>query len=93
MSAPKGLKLQILQLRASGLVYNEIQKKLNCSKGTISYHCKINEATDIGTKQQNLSLQQKKQISEFCKFHSPKEASKVFKICISTVYKYRNFKS
>lgn len=33
------MKEQILQLRQEGKTYTEIQKILNCSKGTISYHC------------------------------------------------------
>ena len=32
------LKQKIIDLRAKGLSYREIQKKLNCSKGTIAYH-------------------------------------------------------
>jgi transposase len=32
-------KDQIIKLRAKGLTYNEIQKKLGCSKSVISYHC------------------------------------------------------
>ena len=33
------LKEQILKLRASGYSYKQIKNELNCSKGTISYHC------------------------------------------------------
>jgi len=33
------VKNQILDLRKQGLSYNDIQQKLKCSKGTISYHC------------------------------------------------------
>lgn len=33
------MKDQILKLREEGKTYNEIQKILGCSKGTISYHC------------------------------------------------------
>lgn len=33
------VKDQILALRKLGYSYPEIQKKLQCSKGTISYHC------------------------------------------------------
>jgi 5-methylcytosine-specific restriction endonuclease McrA len=33
------VKDQILELRKLGYSYPEIQKKLQCSKGTISYHC------------------------------------------------------
>jgi len=35
----EGLKENILTLRKSGLKYDEIKEKLNCSKSTISYHC------------------------------------------------------
>jgi 5-methylcytosine-specific restriction endonuclease McrA len=33
------MKEQILKLRDEGKTYNEIQKALGCSKGTIAYHC------------------------------------------------------
>jgi 5-methylcytosine-specific restriction endonuclease McrA len=33
------MKKQILKLRSQGKSYNQIQKILNCSKSTISYHC------------------------------------------------------
>ena len=33
------MKEKIIELRSQGLSYNEISKLLNCSKGTISYHC------------------------------------------------------
>lgn len=32
------MKDKILQLRAKGYTYNQIQKELGCSKGTISYY-------------------------------------------------------
>jgi len=35
----KKLKNKIIELNSKGFSYNQIQKKLNCSKGTISYHC------------------------------------------------------
>tara|TARA_Y100000114_G_C11469764_1_gene190280 strand:- start:57 stop:290 length:234 start_codon:yes stop_codon:yes gene_type:complete len=38
-SIESGMKEQILQARRKGLSYREIQKKLNCSKGLIAYHC------------------------------------------------------
>jgi len=34
------LKEKIISLRKSGKTYSEIISELNCSKGTISYHCK-----------------------------------------------------
>lgn len=33
------IKENILKLRAEGLTYNQIVKKLGCSKGTVSFHC------------------------------------------------------
>jgi CRISPR/Cas system Type II protein with McrA/HNH and RuvC-like nuclease domain len=33
------MKEEILKLRADGKSYNEIKSILNCSKGTIAYHC------------------------------------------------------
>lgn len=33
------MKEEILRLRAEGKSYNEIKAILNCSKGTIAYHC------------------------------------------------------
>lgn len=35
----KTLKEQILELKAAGKSYNQIQQELGCSKGTISFHC------------------------------------------------------
>jgi len=36
------MKDDILKLREEGLTYNEIVKRLGCSKGTVSYHCRKN---------------------------------------------------
>tara|TARA_R100000008_G_scaffold6250_1_gene3562 strand:+ start:42 stop:284 length:243 start_codon:yes stop_codon:yes gene_type:complete len=38
-SVETGLKEKIKALRRKGLSYREIAKKLNCSKGLVSYHC------------------------------------------------------
>jgi 5-methylcytosine-specific restriction endonuclease McrA len=38
MTAPRGIKQQILDLRAEGKTYNEICAELKCSKGTVCYH-------------------------------------------------------
>jgi hypothetical protein len=35
----KGLKEKVINLYKEGFDYEEIRLKLNCSKGTISYHC------------------------------------------------------
>lgn len=50
----KGLKKKIILLFNEGLSYNEISKKLRCSKGTISYHCntfRINNYSEDKIKQ------------------------------------------
>lgn len=54
------MKEKILELRKLGFSYNEISKKLNCSKSTISYHCSKIEANDEKIKN-NLKLKNKKQ--------------------------------
>jgi 5-methylcytosine-specific restriction endonuclease McrA len=43
MSMLKKLKEKIIELKLKGLSYNQIQKKLNCSKGSISYHCGVGQ--------------------------------------------------
>lgn len=48
------MKQRILELREQGYTYNQIQKELNCSKGTIAYH--LGE----GQKQKNMARQQKR---------------------------------
>ncbi len=39
----KSRKEDILRLRKKGLSYRQIAKKLGCSRGTISYHCGLDE--------------------------------------------------
>ena len=38
-SKDTGLKEKILSLKIKGYSFRQIQKKLKCSKSTISYHC------------------------------------------------------
>lgn len=54
------MKEKILELRKLGFSYNEISKKLNCSKSTISYHCSKIETNDEKIKN-NVKLKNKKQ--------------------------------
>lgn len=54
------MKKKILELRNLGFSYNEIAKKLNCSKGNISYHCSKLETNDEKIKN-NLKIKNKKQ--------------------------------
>jgi 5-methylcytosine-specific restriction endonuclease McrA len=52
------MKEQILKLKAEGKSYNEIKQILNCSKGTIAYHCGIGqkEKTTIRRKKRDKNL-------------------------------------
>ena len=52
------LKEQILTLRKKGLAYDEIAKKIPCSKGTVSYHC------GKGVKEKTLLYQQDRRDGE-----------------------------
>jgi len=61
-----GLKEKIISLRKKGKAYNEIKKILNCSKGTISYHCCKLENNNILTKE-NKTHPSKDIISEWTK--------------------------
>jgi predicted transcriptional regulator len=45
------MKENILKLRSMGYTYNQIQKELGCSKGTISYH--LGEGQKEKTKQRS----------------------------------------
>ncbi len=39
----KKVKARILELKAEGKTYLQIQKELGCSKGTISYHLGVGQ--------------------------------------------------
>jgi DNA-binding CsgD family transcriptional regulator len=91
MAIKRNLKPQILTLRNQGKSYREIQKELSCSKGTINYHCKENELTDIGMKVAPVNLEIKNSIANFCKENTLIEASKHFGLSLSTIKKYKKF--
>lgn len=91
MAIKRNLKPQILTLRNQGKSYREIQKELNCSKGTINYHCKENELTDIGMKVAPVDSTIKSEIANFCKEHTLLEASNHFGLSLSTIKKYKKF--
>lgn len=48
------LKEQILELHKQGYNYTEIQSKLKCSKGTISYHCNSKSKAKVQQTQKQL---------------------------------------
>jgi transposase len=91
MAKPRGLKNQVLTLRAEGKSYRAIQKELNCSRGTVNYHCKENDMTDIGMKIHPITNELKIQIAEYCKSNTSLKASENFGLSLSTVKKYRKY--
>lgn len=91
MAKPRGLKNQVLTLRAEGKSYRAIQKQLNCSKGTVNYHCKDNDMTDIGMKVHPISKEVKMQIAEYCQTNTSIKATKQFGLSLSTIKKYRKY--
>lgn len=91
MARPRQLKNQVLTLRAEGKSYRAIQKELNCSKGTVNYHCKDNDMTDTGMKVHPISRELKIQIAEFCKNNTSVKASAQFGLSLSTIKKYRKY--
>lgn len=91
MAIKRNLKNQILTLRNQGKSYREIQKELICSKGTINYHCKENELTDIGMKIAPVDSEMKSQIADYCKDSTLADASKHFGLSLSTIKKYKKY--
>jgi transcriptional regulator len=91
MSAPKNLKLKILELRRQGKSYREIEDILDCTRSTISFHCKRHNVTDTGKKRHAISNDLKNAIHIFCKEHKTSEAIKYFNLSKSTIFKYKNF--
>jgi DNA-binding CsgD family transcriptional regulator len=85
----KGLKEKIIFLRKKGLSYYQIKKKLKCSTGTISHHCKRYKLTHIGLLDTRKTSEKKiLKIIEYYKTHSYEETSKKFNISYTTVKKY-----
>jgi DNA-binding CsgD family transcriptional regulator len=91
MSVKRNIKNEIIQLRNEGKSYREIQKILNCSRGTINYHCKNNGLVDTGKKKYALDNDMKKSIALYCKNHSLIDTAKAFKLSISTINNYKNY--
>ena len=63
------IKDQILELRNSGYSYRQIEQKLNCSKGTISYHCGKGQKTKTINRTIKNRLQQHPLIRKIENFH------------------------
>lgn len=91
MPAPKQIKLKILELRREGKSYREIENILNCSRGTVSYHCTNHNMQDLGKKRYAVTDELKSQIAEFCKTNKVSDAVKYFRLSKRTIFKYKKF--
>jgi|TARA_R110000824_G_scaffold156963_2_gene330350 predicted transcriptional regulator len=83
------MKDDILKLRKSGLTYDEIVKKLGCSKSTISYHCNNN---GLGSTVKKIGDDEIKKINEFYLNHTALETANNFNLGVATITKYVNNK-
>lgn len=72
-------------MRKDGLSYNEIKEKLDCSKATISYHCK-NE--DLGGDVNWFTNEEKQEIERVSKNHTVEETADILDISKNSVLKY-----
>jgi len=81
-------KKDIIRLRKEGKTYNEIKEELDCSKGTISYHCKQEGLEDIGKKQKEISEEEQEKIREYYKNYTKEQTADRFDVSESTVQKY-----
>ncbi len=83
----EGLKDKILKLRKDGLSYNDIQTELNCSKGTISYHCSKNNLGNLNNvSPTEIEIEQMQKIYDTYK--NVNKVSELTKWNKSTVLKY-----
>lgn len=84
----RNLKTTILKLRTEGKSLKEITKILDCSKSTVSFHLKRNNLSDIGLKQEIVSGEIKKQITEFTKTNTIPDTMKKFNLGRTTITRY-----
>lgn len=81
-------KEDIIRLRKQDKSYREIENELDCSKGTIAYHCQQEGLEDIGKKRQKLSDKKKKAIRETYKDETAEKTAEIHDVSESTVKKY-----
>lgn len=90
MGVKKNLGKEIIRLRVDeNRSYPEIKKILNCSLGSIYYHCLKNDLSDTGKKKHAIPDEMKSQIQEFCKNNTIEKAMKHFNLSYSTITKYK----
>lgn len=93
MAQNRGLKNDILRLRKRGLSYKQISDKLKCSKGTVQYHCTLNNLTDIGMNNHPVSRTVALAIYNHQKTHTNKQGCVKFGLSRGTIKKYGIFEN
>lgn len=86
-------KQDIIRLRKQGKSYREIENELECSKGTIAYHCKQEGLEDIGMKNDPLSEKKKEAIRNHYKNHKAQKTAEKFNVAESTIRKHSEKKN
>lgn len=61
------MKQEILKLRQKGLTYNQIVKRIGCSKSTVSYYCGDNQKEKTAQRKKNKRRKQRKWLDSFKK--------------------------
>lgn len=85
-----GYKQDIIRLRKQEKSYREIENELECSKGTIAYHCKQEGLEDIGLERNHepISDEKQKKIDEYYKDHTAKKTAEKLDISETSVIKH-----
>ena len=81
-------KEDIIRLRKQGKSYREIEDKLDCSKSTVAYHCRLENLNNIGNKSKEIPDKKKAKIREYRKNHTATQTARKFNVSRSTVEKY-----
>jgi DNA-binding CsgD family transcriptional regulator/5-methylcytosine-specific restriction endonuclease McrA len=84
-------KDDIIRLRKQKKSYREIENELDCSKGTIAYHCRQAGLEDVGNKRR-ISEEKKAKIREYRKSHTSSETAKKFDVSRASVEKHADEK-
>lgn len=68
------LKTKILELKSQGISQKEIAHKLNCSEGTVSYHCNPSvKEKALSRKKMTTTLSRRQKLAKKRKFYKDKE--------------------
>lgn len=70
MSNGKNLKQRIIQLRLSGMTYDQIAQELKCSKSTISYH--LNSSTKVNVNKKGMRFDSANYLDQIQQFKEDK---------------------